>query len=207
MQDIEVGSWADYKTLVSNKKLLMQYEQVGSRYRIFSPEADSFMWITTLVKGTEEATDFETNFKATANQPLEVKGEAGKPMRFSPTSQPNNTVEKWKGFHLEIPAEDSTATMDIQFDANVYLRGGCIYSSDCSVDDHLTASVVLKANPSYVIIADLLKDVYMAPGLMIPFLSAECMSLPSTAMLRVTYTKADTTSDRNISAIADFYAQ
>lgn len=206
MRIMEISSWSDFKNLVNGKMLLMQYVEAGNNYEISAPESSSFLWHTSLLKGSSDAADFETNFKATANQPLENKAAAGRPERVAASPQPNNTMEKWKGFHLEMAAEDTTATIDISFDHDVYLKGGNVYSDDCDCEDYVSASIVLKANPAYVIKADLLKNVYMAPNLLIPFISSECTFLPSTVMLRVTYTKgAPTDTARCVSALADYF--
>jgi len=203
---MNVLSWSDFKTLASNKKLLMQYSDDGTNYEIFASEHGEFNWHITLSKGTSDATDFENNFKSAANAPLETKSDAGRPERVAPSPQPNNTTEKWKGFHIEIAAEDTTAVFDISFDTDVYLKGGIIYSDDCDCEDYVKADVVLKSNPAYVVQADLLKDVYMLPNLIIPFMSSECMYMPATVMLRVTYTKGTPTDTaRCISAMADYF--
>lgn len=206
MQDIELGIWTDYKTLVSSKKLLMQYEDTPNRYHVFSQEAGVFMWRISLPKGSAEATDFENNYKATANAPLECKADAGRPERVAPSPQPNNTTEAWKGFHLNLGSSDASGTIDISFSSNVYLKGGEVYSEDADPEDTVKVDVVLVSNPAYVVTADLLKDVYMLKNYPIRFMSSECMYLPSTVMLRVTYTKktGDTTT-RSISALADYF--
>jgi len=206
MQRMEISSWSDFKALVSSKKLLIQYTDTGTNYEVFAPEAGEFLWQTALVKGSDDATDFETNFKSTANAPLEIKADYGRPERIAPSPQPNNTTEMWKGFQLFLDTDDESGTIDISFSANVYLKGGEIYSGDCDPEDKIKVDVVLVSSPTTVVTADLLKDVYMLKDYPIRFMSSECMWLPSTAMLRVTYTKksGDTTT-RSISALADYF--
>jgi hypothetical protein len=74
MQEMTLTSWSDFKTLVSNKTLLMQYSAGANSYEIFAPEAGVFMWHITLNSGTSDYTDFENNFKASANAPLMLNG-------------------------------------------------------------------------------------------------------------------------------------
>lgn len=206
MITMNLSSWADYKTLVSAKMLLMQYSETGTAYHVFSSESNSFMWCISLLKGSSDGTDFENSYKSAANAPLETKAASGRPERVAPSPQPNNTTEKWLGFHIEMTTEDQVKTLDIQFDTTVYLKGGEIYSSNCDASDIVKADVVLVSNPSYVVQADILKNVYMFPGHRITFLSSECMLMPTTVMLRVTYTKGGATDTiRSISALADYF--
>lgn len=206
MQLMNINTWAGFKALVNSKQLLIQYTESEAVYELFAPEAGSFMWATSLLKGTSDATDFENNFKPTANASLENKAGIGRPERVAASPQPNNTTEKWKGFHVEIGAEESAKTIDISFDTTVYLKGGTVYSNDCSSLDHVKADVVAKANPAYVIKANVLDGIFMLPGDKINFMSSECMLMPSTVMLRVTYTKGTPTDTaRSVSALADYF--
>lgn len=206
MQVLEVCTWDRFKTLISSKKILIQYIDDGDGYVIVAPEDGVILWRIRLLKGTADATDFDNNFAATANRPLEIKADFGRPIRTTPSPQPNNTTEAWKGFHIDLATDDETGTMDISFGADVYLKGGEIYSEDADPADKLKVDVVLVSNPATVVTADLLKDVYMLKNYPIRFISSECMWLPSTVMLRVTYTKksGDTTT-RSISALADYF--
>lgn len=207
MQVMEVNTWTEFKTLVATKLLLMQYTELGSKYDVYASEG-LFMWHCSIDKVTptsSDQTDFETNFKSTANAALENKAAAGRPERVAASPQPNNTTEKWKGFHVEMDITDSSAIIDITFDTSVYLKGGIIYSNDCSNGDHIKADIVLKANPAYVIKANILQNVYMLQNTIIPFMSSECMLMPSTVMLRVTYTKTDTETKMSVSALADYF--
>ena len=76
MQIMSVNSWSDYKTLVTNKTLLMQYSDDGNTYNIFAPEAQTFLWNISLLKGTSDATDFENNYKSAANAPMMLLGQS-----------------------------------------------------------------------------------------------------------------------------------
>lgn len=74
MQSMLVDTWSDYKSLLSSKTLTIQYSESATDYSLYAPEANSFLWSIILNKGTADATDFETNYKPTANAPLMING-------------------------------------------------------------------------------------------------------------------------------------
>ena len=64
-------SYIEFKDIVLNRKLWWQYVIVQSTYVIFV--IDSSIEFKTVVNfGSEEATDFETNYKDEANRPLNL---------------------------------------------------------------------------------------------------------------------------------------
>jgi hypothetical protein len=74
MQTMEVADWTTYKSLLSSKTLTIQYSEFADYYDLFAPEAQSFLWHFSVRKGTTEGTDFETNYKPSANAPLMING-------------------------------------------------------------------------------------------------------------------------------------
>jgi hypothetical protein len=74
MQTMSVATWSEYKTLLTNKVLTIQYYDDGTSYNLFAPEAQTFLWSICLLKGSSDATDFETNYKPTANAPMMING-------------------------------------------------------------------------------------------------------------------------------------
>jgi hypothetical protein len=74
MQIMNVATWSDYKTLVADKSLLLQYSETSTTYDIYAPEAQTFLWNICLLKGTSDATDFENNYQAAANAPMTIGG-------------------------------------------------------------------------------------------------------------------------------------
>jgi hypothetical protein len=64
---LEITSWSDFKTtcLVGGKELLIQYVESSDAYEIYA--MDSLIWHIRLPRPSADATDFETNYKATAN--------------------------------------------------------------------------------------------------------------------------------------------
>jgi len=73
-------TWTELKALQSSKTLHLQYEEMDDtppRYFIFA-EDGQIIYTCKLLKGTEDATDFETNYKANSNQPIQEKDADGK---------------------------------------------------------------------------------------------------------------------------------
>jgi hypothetical protein len=74
MQTMEISTWTEYKNLLTSKVLGIQYGESPTWYELYAPEAQTFMWHISLEKGTADATDFEANYKPTANAPMMING-------------------------------------------------------------------------------------------------------------------------------------
>lgn len=205
MIEMTTDSWSEFKNIVVTKKgLPLQFQEKAGYYQVLAQEG-LFVWSYNLLKdGGADVTDFETSFKADANQPLEIRGSAGRPARVAASAQPRGTTEKWKGFSKVDTGGESSFTFDIGFDSLVYLRGGTIYSPDAVDGDLVRADGVLKASPTTVVLPNLLDTVDVVPGISIDFLSAEAMALAPEVMIRATYTKADT-NGRKLKAKMDYF--
>ena len=191
MQQMELTTWASFKSLVATKGLAIQYTENTNTYDLFGPEAGSFMWhYTMLMDGGSDQTDFETNFKPTANAPLEIKAGAGRPMRVSASPQPDNTIEHWKGYQLTIPAGQTSAYVDVSFSSTVYLHGGYIVSADVDFDDYVQADILIAANNA-MYVPGIVSTAYMIPNLPVSFESAESMVFPTSVKIRVTLNTAN----------------
>jgi hypothetical protein len=201
---MNLSSWADYKTLVSSKMLLMQYSETASTYHVFSSEANVFMWCISLLKGSSDGTDFENNYKSTINKPLENKAGAGRPERVAASPQPNNTVEHWKGYQIALTSGNQSAYVDVEFSADIYLKGGRIISLDVDEDDYVSVEARLKSNDA-VYMPGLIETAYMLPNVALSFLSEECMLFPSILKLRITLTCP--AADKNVTAniLVDYF--
>jgi len=182
---MDIALWSDFKSLVTSKALMIQYSDLGDKYDIYAPEAQTFLWHTFLSKdGGTDVTDFETNYKAKANAPLEVKAGTGRPVRYSNSPQPLNTYNKWKGYQAIIGPGSTFTFIDVQFPTQVYFRGGYLYTNDADVDDTLSANVLLVTNDS-VLMPKMIDSVPISSGILIPFLSDESMAFPSYYKLRL----------------------
>lgn len=198
MQIMELQSWSAFKSLVTAKALLIQYSETPMYYDIFAPEAGVFLWHTTIQKdGGSDQTDFETNYKANANAPLEIKAGVGRPDRISMSPQPLGTYNKWKGYQLSLPAGATFAFVDVQFPTTVYFRGGHLYTNDADIDDKLSADVLLATNDS-VLMPKMIDGVPISSGMMIPFLSDESMAFPNYYKLRLSISCPDGVSETEI---------
>ena len=178
----------DYTTfwsLISSKNLLAQYVETVDTYYIFAVE-DSISWEVTVPKdGGANQTDFEANHKAGCNQPLQIKAASGRPLRVSASPQPANTVERWQGYQLTVPAGETSAHLDISFSSTVYVHGGYIVSPDVDFDDYVSVDVLLVANDAPYI-AGVISSAYMIPNLPVSFESYESMAFPTVVKFRVT---------------------
>jgi len=205
MQVLEIGSWSDYKTLVSAKALLMQYSDTGTSYEIFAPEDHAFLWHINLVKGTSDADDFEDNFQATANQPLEHKAGTGRVERVCTSPQPNGTTERWKGYEIDCGLTDESKTIDITFGTKIYLRGGMIYSKDVGNGDKVKVEIQMQINSVWTTVMTPMDDLFLCNGMRVEVVSPECMEFPTTYRLHVTFTPA-TLGAKKTYLLLDYYA-
>jgi hypothetical protein len=78
--------WTNFKSVTSNKNSLIQYDDDGTVYTIFAFDTSSLAYVCTIWKGTvpdpviaggysqaqndSDKSDFETNYKPNANQPI-----------------------------------------------------------------------------------------------------------------------------------------
>jgi hypothetical protein len=206
MQQLNILSWDEYKTLISTKKLLIQYADSGDTYVLYAPENGELLWHISIAKDDgPDQRDFEENYKAFSNQPLETKASIGSPIRVVPTAQPLNTTEKWKGYHMEIAENELEKMLIINFPIEVFLRGGSVFSADCECDDYITVDVVWTEYPAMIIYPNLLETIYMMKGVPLPFISAECMKFPPMLSLQITYHKKDDGKTRCAIAVANFF--
>lgn len=141
MQIMEISSWTEFKNLVETKQLLLQYSDNSREYDLFAPESSSFLWHTSILKESSDATDFETNFKASANRPLEYRSSDGLVKVASA-----KFVESL-GFYLtgesdqlELSA-DSTGYIKYHFDDPYTLSGVTAFWQDSNFGDYLDFEV------------------------------------------------------------------
>jgi hypothetical protein len=190
MITMDVSTWTAFKSLVTSKALLIQYTDLENKYEVYAAEAQTFIWHTVLMKdGETDVVDFETNFKSTANAPLEIKAGAGRPERTVNSPQPAGTRQRWKGYQITIAEGQTTAYVDVGFDTAMYVMGGLIYSPDVDEDDSVTVDILVKANDA-VYLSKMVDGVYLIPNMEISFMSSESMLFPSSVKFRITLTCA-----------------
>lgn len=203
VQMMEVATWAEFEALIASKKLLIQYTEDEGGYDLFGPEGTVLLWHIRILKNSDDATDFENNHQETANQPLYVRSSASRPMRVSPSPQPDGTTEKWKGYLIDCGASDETKYIDVAFDHTIYLRGGTMYSQDVVSGDKFKAEVQVIAN-GYTAMTPM-SDIYLLPNEKVMVISPECMEFTSAVRLRVTFTPAQTGTAKKIYFILNYY--
>ena len=76
---ISTTSWTEYKSLViSTKNLPFQYTETAAYYTIYAAEVGVYLWTYVLYKdGGADVTDFEDNYKALGNKPIESRDADG----------------------------------------------------------------------------------------------------------------------------------
>lgn len=126
-----INSWSSFKTLVApaNKNLSVQYSETSAAYEIFAMEASAFMWTISILKDSgADVTDFEANYKSTANKAIEPRDPDG-----ARILRPKAAKSGWT-FSL-IPVEITTSTLSTVYSKLVdgSTRSGVtckIYDSD-----------------------------------------------------------------------------
>ena len=209
-------TYENLKTLVSSKALLLQYVELADQYQLFAIEG-TVQYSTiiyksnTAVEGIDPVTeasrisDFEINYKTTANQPLEIKAGAGRPIRVSASPQPLGTVEHWKGYQIVVPVGQSSGYVDVSFSSPVYVHGGYIVSPDVDFSDYVGVDVLLTAN-SAEYIPGIISTAYMIPNVPVSFESEESMQFPTSLKLRVTLTIGDDhLTDVHANILVDYF--
>jgi hypothetical protein len=192
------------KAYIVANHLPIQRNNEGTSWYVFASD-DGIIHETRIVKDSgNDQVDFEASFSS-LTAPLQIRSAHNKPYRMAASAQPENSTERWKGFHLELSTEETTGTITIGFDNLVFLRGGVIYSDSCSNKDYLDVDIVWKEYPSMIIMPNFLQTIHMNKIVPISFLSAECMNFPPMLALQITYHKFDDGKERVISAITDFF--
>ncbi len=187
-------TWDEFKTTcVTKKGLSLQYEDLGPQYRIIGPEGN-LVWEIVLNKILDDGSDnpdvidFETNYKVKANMPIDIRAGAGRPPRVSASPQPINTIQKFKGFQLIVPANATSATLDISFPQDIYLRGGTVLTATSFATDDVVSLDVVYTAYNMVVVPDVVDGVFLPLTVdqKLDFVSPESMYLATAFSLRIT---------------------
>lgn len=176
MHEIQVNTWSDYKTLISSKKLLIQYAEFADRYDLYAVEASAFMWVCSIAKGGgSDATDFENNYKSDANAPLEVKDDDGKPYTraesrpiytatwFTGSGDKTDSPEeigrgkefRWdmsdttNDVHPSPPSGMKGKRLEFSFIDTVWVKEGCVYYKDKQKGSYIEFMIVCPSGQYY----------------------------------------------------------
>lgn len=104
-------SYSQFKQLVTDKSMLAQYVEHPDRYDLFAVES-SISWETSILKDSDDGTDFEANHKANYNMPLEYRSSDGLPKVAS--------AKFVESLNLYVDGENGSTT--VSAGATVYLK-------------------------------------------------------------------------------------
>lgn len=200
MESLYIDTWAGFKSLIATKALLIQYSNLsGGSYDLYAPEGGVFMWRYKLTcDGGADQIDFETNYKPTANAPIEMKAGASRPQRITSSPQPLNTISNFIGFALHLGLGAATGSIDVAFSTVVYLRGGVLRSANSQASDIAQMDSMLKANDQ-ILMAGMVSGLNVTPNFNIEFRADDCTEVPVTVKLRITITRT------SVLAASDYY--
>lgn len=142
-------SYSDFKTLASSKILPIQYLQQeldsGRTYDLFV--FDGPMKYEASISTSGDVSDFETNYKAGANQPLaEFPKDDNGSVRVSTYFPALGMVPTFQGFQFECSG-DSTTFYDIELGTAWRIWGGCAWLSELTAansGDYIECSIIDK---------------------------------------------------------------
>jgi hypothetical protein len=207
MVKISYASWLGndgLKAYLLTTHLPVQRNDEGDSWYVFTVDGGIIHETRILKTNGEEQTDFENSFSSLTST-ITFRSAIDKPARAADSAQPKNTTEQWKGFQLELSSEEIEGSLIISFDQLIYLRGGVIYSDNCSNKDYINVDIVWTAYPSMIIVPNFLETIYMNKTIPISFLSSECMEFPTMLSLKVNYFKDNDNLGRVVSAMADYF--
>jgi hypothetical protein len=86
---LTLASWSSFKSIVLSKKLLIQYDEAVSSYYIWAYDQNALYNVTILKTSptNPDQVDFETNYKPTANAPINID-----PVTVQQTTQLSDTI-------------------------------------------------------------------------------------------------------------------
>jgi len=206
MKNVNVSSWAAWKSLVLAKGMLPQYIESSDRYDLFAIEANISWEFNILKDGGADVTEFEVSYKSTYNKPLEVKAGPGRPTRVAASPQPINTVQRWKGYKLTLPTGQTSAYLDISFGVLIYLKGGIIVpDGEADGSCRLSLDVLYGAN-DMVILPGILDGCYIMSDQPVNFVSPEAMAVAPELKIRLTIsTESPLEEDRTVFITAEYF--
>lgn len=159
-----ISTWSEFKSLVIEAKgLSYQFAESSDRYEIYASE-NLFVWNISLLKGTSDATDFETNYKTSGNSQAKE--------RVIQVLGKDNLSLSPRASIFTVP-KGTTYNYDKQLDATLVVRGGILFTQDGIVGDSLKVQVIdkddvlgLGATPgSPIVLGQYVKEWFVMPGI------------------------------------------
>lgn len=171
-------SWAEFKTSVTSKNLAVQYTEDSKFYYIFASE-NGTTYKTSIYKETPasaDQTDFETNYKSSANAPINPLSPDRKiKVVSSSLPQNTNTCFTTRGDNVTVgqeaifggkriewdfsttddddpspPAGYKRKIIEFEFLDSIYVKEGTIYFHDAPKGSYVDFYVVCKAGNYYL---------------------------------------------------------
>lgn len=173
---ITLKTWTDFKAVVDSRHLHLQYEELLAeppRYMMWAHDGND-EYQCRVNKGTEDATDFENNYKAEANKPIIERNGDGREMVVS-TSRPaicttyftcagddtvNGVIGAGEEFFFDFSNTDHDVTEDVpsgykrkqidfQFIDSTWIKEGTIYFHKALKRSYVDLFVVCPAGGYY----------------------------------------------------------
>jgi hypothetical protein len=130
-------NYLSFLTMANAKGLQIQYAESTDRYDLFVLEPN-LSWETCILKDSEEAQDFEINYKSLANQPITPKSSDGLPKILSAVAIDNVSMYI-SGKYIEISGEINY--IDSDFQDTIYLQGLNVFVKNADWGDTITVQV------------------------------------------------------------------
>ena len=203
-------NWVNFKSITAAKNLGMQYVEDTKRYEIFAFDDDikyeTEIWKdTTVVEGLDvtqnntDKTDFETNFKTTANQPITPKTVDRLPKVLTAVS-PDDVSLYVSGREAEITG--TTNYVEASFPVEIQLQGVDVYVKGADWGDNMHFDVgYTDGGGNWVSIKRFGETVYAMDdvGWNQYFYKNNAVSkIPSTLKLRLIYNQANTITIKKV---------
>lgn len=152
-------SWVNFKAKVTERSLRPQFdyftdyiENNGAHSQISKINIyglDGFiLFITTLVDGTSDYTDFETNFKSDWNKQLDFTDPSGI-HQFIPSARPAGTITFFTGkgdndvsLDFNLTANDASISRDLTFAEDIYIKDGALFFENAPFGASFTVEAV-----------------------------------------------------------------
>lgn len=185
-------SWDILKQFATTKKIALQYLDMTSHYEVIC--FDSYFVLSCVIdkqSSNSELQDFEGNFKASANKPIEPLDQSGrKLLTISPFSDSNGFRFRGTSFSGTISA-NSTQSIDYKIEQERFINGGRLILDAANTDDQVSFRVVDVDNVlgfgAGVVLDEFIKDYYLPVGESMEVSLDYPARIPSGLYLRMIY--------------------
>jgi hypothetical protein len=193
---ITINSWTQFKSLcIESKHLLIQYLENDDSYDIYAPESNIIMWQTTITKGTDDAVDFETNYKSKANLPLESRS-YDNIQRIAATLYQVEDSFYIKGDKINI-APLSTGKIEFQFPYDIKMIGIVTQWKNSDVGDFIECSVGFYSGEDWIELSKYGETLYVVNSNSMDISTNDYAVIPAGLIVRIEYTNVSETNAKD----------